>query len=227
MMPAETFRTQIHVVKERGIWRKVTPDHPQGVVYWAEWRPLTVGVWRKVYDRKSILELSERCWRKLLVNTNLVRMSSCEDRFLDDQTFRKIMSFCPGFIPRDLLQQYTKETTMNPFEEERIERDCMKMWASDSGSIQNPPPLLSEALEMMGMQTRYGIPGYKSLEEIPYKLFLMMKLVSRAYATAQDIKYQIKATHNRAIQLGRGMGSIPPEEQGLYQKPAEMSGTGD
>lgn len=227
MIPLEPFRTEIRVVKERGIWRKVPLDHPQGVVYWAEWRPLTVGVWRKVYDRKSILELSERCWRKLLISTNLVKMSPCVDRVLDDKSFQAILKFCPSLIPRELLYQYTKQTTMNPFEEERIERDCMKMWASDSGSIQNPPPLLAEALEMMSIQTRYGIPGFKSLEEIPYQLFLMMKLVSRAYSTAQDIKYQIKTTHNRAIQLGRGMGSIPAEEQGLYQKPAEMSGAGD
>lgn len=215
-MIIEPVRTELRLTKRRGIWR--TTQEVEGKLYWALWRPLTVGWWRRVSDRNSPHELSERCWRKLLIDTNLVKMKPCWDTYLSDQTFTQIMKFWPSFIPVKLLSDYLKPTQMTAFEESTIEKQCLVLWNSNNGRLDNPPEYLPEALEMMAIQGRYGIPGYRSIEDIPYRLFVMLKIVNRAYGIAQDIKTQMAATHQRALNVRR-TGVIPENEQSLYRPP--------
>lgn len=224
MLPEEVFRTEVYVHRDpkTKAYRKCQEDTPGRIHYWADWRPLTVGAWKRV---KSNLEssLTENCWKKLLVETNLISMPRFETHYIEDQFYRGIMGFWPSFIPHQLLSQYTDQAYINPYRSDQIEYECIRMFSSGGNLTSNEEfPEITQALEAMNLQSRYGVLIAQTMDDLPYRLFLVMKIISRALNVSQDIQRQIQTTTQRAQEIKR-TGVIPEDELHLYRNPEERN----
>ena len=176
--------SEIYSRCEKGRVLLFKEPYPDTVYNYVVWEDVTVGLWKKVLAGKLESEinpylLERQIWKYLVQDSNLCPIERTSQG-LTNSTLETIMKFKPGILPKSLIKPLFNSIYLTNYEVEELNRQCSIVFRNES-RLKNPHPLMEEALLGTVMKERYGIPLYKSLEEMPQKVYLALRLIASNY----------------------------------------------
>jgi len=190
------MRTQVYYRKRKsGRWVVTSDPFPGAKTHWADWKVLTVGIWQELelaaVDHNMVSrELAT--WKFLLEDSSL--LAEVDQKHvggvLSDDVWKKVLGCIPPVIPKRLVVPVIQASSITMGEHDRIQRECMTLWAGDGASVMSPHPLLGRAIIGMVMAEKYGMPQYKDIREMPYKEYLVYRLAAQNYGEVMKLNRQ-------------------------------------
>jgi hypothetical protein len=194
------------------------------VRHYARWKPVTAGRWRKIVEREFeptfVPNTERRVWEHLLEDSSLLEglkggeKHDAEGR-LTGQALKLILDFVPAHIPHRLLSALKLSGTISAYEMNVIKFQCHQLWVGKGSRLDNPHPLIEEAVTAMIFKERYGMAVYANVEEMPQKLYTAYRLVSSLYGEIQEINLQTRDLGEKAKRMAGLMGG--PHDYGPSQ----------
>lgn len=175
---------------------------------WVDWKPLTVRCWESVLAATEDTSLREEfVWRYVAEKSSLFGglEETHEGKELSEEAWRRVAE-SPSPIVHRLLAPVVESTGITSAEESRIEQEAFALFVAQKSYLEDPHPLVKEALWAMSLKERYGISAYQSLADMSYRTLQGFNLIANIYGKAIETKRQQEKAQQdaaRAAKMGR------------------------
>jgi len=165
----------------------------------AEWKFITVDLWQKVEPGRKTnpIEVEKNAWKYLLQKTSLFPVTQENDE-LTKESLEKLWEITPGAIAKELVRPVVESAYLSKVEVERINRECTILFLAE-GKVNDPHPLIEEAIDAIAFKERYGIPIHPSRNAMPQRTYVGLKIISNLYAESMSQKNDAERLRREAM----------------------------